>query len=82
MDPGPVADLGWRSQYQAMHARLEQDFLDAYVLMLTDLARGQPAPIVPARAYMPTDPSCWRAPQPQEGRDSPWLTQHLTNLLL
>ena len=62
---------------QAMQARLMQDELDAYVLMLTDLAKGQPALLRQQRhSARAADASGWRR-QPQE-EGLPWLTRYLS----
>nr|WP_235205170.1 DHH family phosphoesterase [Aeromonas taiwanensis] len=67
MDPAQLLDR-MAELHQAMHIRLEQDSLDAYVLMLTDLARGvESAPLCQQghTAHQPR-PAGGRT-QPQEG---------------
>ncbi len=47
---------------QAMQERLMQDELDAYVLMLTDLAKGAASSTSPATAFCPSSQRIWLVP--------------------
>lgn len=56
MDPGQLHSRQAELE-QAMQLRLAEDGLDAYVLMLTDLAQGAASSISPATASCPPTPS-------------------------
>ncbi len=56
---------------QAMQERLMQDELDAYVLMLTDLAKGAASSTSPATAFCPSSRRIWLAPSAARRRGCP-----------
>ena len=77
MDPAQLLDR-MTELYQAMHIRLEQDSLDAYVLMLTDLARGESLLHCASKGILPTDPVPLAGALSRKKEGLPWLTQHLS----
>lgn len=63
---------------QAMEARLLSDQLDGYVLMLTDLAKGDSQLLFASRGILPTEPVRLAGAVSRKKEGLPWLTRHLS----
>lgn len=61
---------------QAMQARVEQDGLDGYVLMLTDLAKGDSELYFASRGALPRDPVHLAGAVSRKKEGLPWLASH------
>ena len=63
---------------QAMQARLMQDELDAYVLMLTDLAKGGSQLYFASNGILPEQPTHLVGAVSRKKEGLPWLTRYLS----
>ena len=63
---------------QAMQDRLEQDELDAYVLMLTDLAKGGSLLYFASKGILPEQPTHLAGAVSRKKEGLPWLTRQLS----
>ncbi|MGL5812375.1 MAG: DHHA2 domain-containing protein [Aeromonas sp.] len=62
--------------YQAMTERLAQDKLDGYVLMLTDLARGESQLFFASLGILPAEPVHLAGAVSRKKEGLPWLTRY------
>ncbi|MGY6038829.1 DHH family phosphoesterase [Aeromonas sp. AE23HZ002T15] len=62
--------------YQAMTERLAQDKLDGYVLMLTDLARGESQLFFASQGILPAEPVHLAGAVSRKKEGLPWLTRY------
>lgn len=78
MDPAPI-HTRQTELAQAMQDRLEQDELDAYVLMLTDLAKGGSLLYFASNGILPEQPTHLAGAVSRKKEALPWLTQYLSS---
>lgn len=78
MDPAPIHNRQTELA-QAMQDRLEQDELDAYVLMLTDLAKGGSLLYFASNGILPEQPTHLAGAVSRKKEALPWLTQYLSS---
>jgi manganese-dependent inorganic pyrophosphatase len=78
MDPAPI-HTRQTELAQAMQDRLEQDELDAYVLMLTDLAKGGSLLYFASNGILPEQPTHLAGAVSRKKEALPWLSQYLSS---